>query len=346
MTDTALELVKTDLPEPVLRRNINEAQWRTLCNNLYPGADPHSVLMVVDYCAARKLDPLKKPCHIVPMNVKNAKTGEWGWRDVVMPGIYEYRTTAHRTGKYLGHSEPMYGPETTILGVTAPAWCAMTFFRWNSDLGVKAEFPVKVIFQEVLGTTKDRKSGELKVNDRWSKAPIQMLTKCTEAAGLREAFPEEFGGEQTAEEMDGQRAFVDVEAVPSVRPAQRVSQQTQPTDPAPPATTPDPSQAVSTTHQPTSPQPDASAASVKTGESPAPAPASPKVGSIVKLTDRGGGIWTVALSTKFQAATKDPQIVRALQSIQAKNGRLELGTRPASDPTKLDVITEVLPIEG
>jgi hypothetical protein len=32
---------------------------------------------------------------------------------------------------------------------------------------------------------------------------IQMLTKCTEAAGLREAFPDEFGGEATADELEG-----------------------------------------------------------------------------------------------------------------------------------------------
>jgi hypothetical protein len=34
-----------------------------------------------------------------------------------------------------------------------------------------------------------------------------MLTKCAEAAGLREAFPDEVGGIATEEEMDGQRAI-------------------------------------------------------------------------------------------------------------------------------------------
>jgi len=213
---TALETV---LPEPVLRRGITEPQWRTLANNLFPGADPKSVLMVWDYCIARKLDPMKKPCHIVPMEVKDAKTGNYGWRDVVMPGIYEHRTTATRTGQYLGHSPVEYGPIAECMGVGAPEWCAMTMYRWNADAKMRAEFPVRVLFREAVAVTKDRKTGEWKANSRWSKAPVQMLTKCAEAAGLREAFPDEIGGEQTAEEMDGQRAIDAVVTVVPDKPA-------------------------------------------------------------------------------------------------------------------------------
>ena len=195
---------KQTLPEQVQKRGISEAQWKTLCNNLYPGANPNSVLMVIDYCAARKLDPLKKPCHIVPMEVtvKTSQGDRKEWRDVVMPGIYEYRTTAQRTGFYLGHSEPTYGETVKQNGVEAPEWCAMTFYRWNATAQQKVEFPVRVFFREVVAT----KSGG-QANARWSKAPVQMLTKCTEAAGLREAFPDEFGGEPTFEEMDGQRTI-------------------------------------------------------------------------------------------------------------------------------------------
>lgn len=183
----------------VARRGISDAQWRTLCNNLFPGAHPNSVLMVWDYCTARKLDPLKKPCHIVPMRVKNALTGTYETRDVVMPGIYEYRTTAQRTGQYLGHSKPDYGPVVDYKGLPVPEWCAITAFRWNAEAKQSVPFPVQVFFREVVAEKDGRP------NDRWSKAPIQMLTKCTEAAALREAFPDELGGEATAEEMDGQR---------------------------------------------------------------------------------------------------------------------------------------------
>lgn len=192
------------LPEPVARRGLDEAQWRTLKNSLFPGAKSDSILMVVDYCKARKLDPLKKPCHIVPMRVKDAQTGEYGWRDVVMPGIYEYRTTAQRTGDYLGHAKPEYGDFADRFGVRAPEWCDFMVYRWNNKAQQRIEFTVRVYFAEVVAL----KDGH--ANDRWNKAPVQMLTKCAEAAALREAFPDEFGGEMTAEEMDG-RSVLDAE---------------------------------------------------------------------------------------------------------------------------------------
>lgn len=191
------------LPAPVARRGITEPQWRTLANNLYPGAASESVLMVWDYCVARGLDPLKKPCHIVPMMVKDAKTGDYNWRDVVMPGIYEYRTTAHRTGLYMGHSKPVYGPMIEYLGVKAPEWCELIVYKWNAAAGQRGEYPVEILFSEIAATKKNKQTKELELNDRWTKAPRQMLTKCAEAAALREAFPDELGGTHTVEEMEG-----------------------------------------------------------------------------------------------------------------------------------------------
>lgn len=210
--NAAVEVV--NLPAPVARRGITEAQWRTLMNNLYPGAAPESVVMVWDYCAARKLDPLKKPCHIVPMQVKDAKTGDYNWRDVVMPGIYEYRTTATRTGLYMGHSKPEYGPEIEHLGTKVPEWCAMTIYRWSKEAGQRTEYPVQVFFRECAGTRRDKQQGgKLVLNQRWATAPIQMMTKVCEAAGLREAFPDELGGEATFEEMEGR--IIEHEAQPA-----------------------------------------------------------------------------------------------------------------------------------
>jgi len=183
------------VPQGVSERGIDSAQWNTLCNSLFPGAKHDSILMVVDYCKARKLDPLKKPCHIVPIRCK--VNGNYEWRDVVMAGIYEYRTTAQRTGDYLGHSKPEYGETIQHAGVSAPEWCEITVYRWNERAGMKVEFPARVYFREACAL----KDG--KANDRWGKAPIQMITKCAEAAALREAFPDELGGTTTDDEMIG-----------------------------------------------------------------------------------------------------------------------------------------------
>ena len=197
-------VVKSDepqLPAPVARRGISEAQWRTL-DQLFPGARGESKLLVWDYCIARQLDPMKKPCHIVPMRVKQGD--DYIWRDVVMPGIYEYRTTAARTGQYLGHSIPQYGELVEIFGRMVPVSCSITVYRWNDKAQQRAEYPVTLWFEECCATKKDRDNGGVCLNERWTKAPRQMMTKCTEAAALREAFPDELGGTHTADEMEGQ----------------------------------------------------------------------------------------------------------------------------------------------
>jgi phage recombination protein Bet len=196
------------LPEPVRRRGIDEPTWRSLCNSIFPGALPESIIMAVDYCRARNLDVLKKPCHIVGMLVTERKKREHDgqvvvdekkvWRDVILPGIYEYRITARRTGEYLGHTEPEFGPAIDFAGLEVPAWCAMTFYRWSEKIRDKVPYPVKVLFNEVVATKQDGTP-----NAKWARSPLQMLTKCTEAAGLREAFPDELGGEPTSEEMEG-----------------------------------------------------------------------------------------------------------------------------------------------
>jgi phage recombination protein Bet len=182
------------LPPSVVARGLDVAQWNTLCNSLFPGAKPDSVLLAVDYCKARNLDVMKKPCHIVPIQVKQGN--DYVTRDVVMPGIYELRTTAMRTQEYLGHSPIEYGEIIEYKGLQVPEWASMVVFRWNDRAGRPIEFPIRVLFSEVVNTNRDGKPTQ-----RWLKAPVQMMDKCLEAAGLRKAFPDEVGGQQIDDEM-------------------------------------------------------------------------------------------------------------------------------------------------
>jgi phage recombination protein Bet len=191
-------LPTTILAAELQSRGVTPAQWSTLTNSLYAGARPESVLLVLDYCRARKLDPLKKPCHIVPMSVAVPGTDRREWRDVILPGIYEYRTTAQRTGQYHGQSAPVFGPTITYKGVQAPEWCSLSVYRWHEASGQRIEFPATVRFCEAVGLDKNGN-----VNSRWTKAPFQMVAKCAEAAALRMGFSDELGGEPTMEEVEG-----------------------------------------------------------------------------------------------------------------------------------------------
>lgn len=182
--------IKTALTE----RNIDVAVWSTLQNSVFPGAKDESILLAIDYCKARKMDILKKPCHIVPMYVKDAQTGNSNWRDVIMPSIYEQRITAFRTGQMAGQDEPVFGEIINHKGVNAPEWCKVTVYRLIN--GVRCAFSHTEYFAESCTTTKDGS-----INSMWTKRPRGQLAKCAEAGALRKAFPDELGGVITADEV-------------------------------------------------------------------------------------------------------------------------------------------------
>lgn len=170
--------------------------WSALQSSIFPGAKPASIKLAYDYCAARKLDIMKKPVHIVPMYIEDKKTGQKGMRDVVMPGIYELRITAVRTGQFAGEDPPIFGDNIDYNGVTAPEFCTVTVYRILH--GEKCGFSHTEYFAEACSTKKDGKP-----NAMWSKRPRGQLSKCAEAGALRKAFPDEFGGIMTADEVQG-----------------------------------------------------------------------------------------------------------------------------------------------
>ena len=189
------------MARPLALANITESQAiEVLGNSLYPGAKPESVAMVLSYCRANGYDPMKKPVHIVPMSVKVGANYEW--RDVIMPGIAQYRIDASRTGDYAGKTEPEFGPDVTqTLGgkqVTYPQWCRVTVFRIVA--GAKCAFTAKEYWLENYATAKKDTDAP---NTMWAKRSYGQLAKCAEAQALRMAFPEQTGGTNTSDEMEG-----------------------------------------------------------------------------------------------------------------------------------------------
>lgn len=190
-----------------------------LKTSLYPGAADESIKLVIGYCKAAGLDPMQKPVHIVPMDVKNAE-GKSVKRDVIMPGIGLYRIQAARTNLYAGVTEPEFGPVKSISVkrkqwnnahkddktftmvddgdvVEFPEWCMVTVKRLVGNVVV--DFTAKEFWLENYAPlSKDTTAP----NSMWKRRPYAQIAKCAEAQALRKAFPE-LGAAPTADEMEG-----------------------------------------------------------------------------------------------------------------------------------------------
>ena len=198
--------MSTELTVPTAagQRGIEPHQWNALRNAVFPGASDDMILLAVDYCKARNLDPLKKPVHIVPVWDNDKRR----YVETVWEGINNLRVTASRTGEYAGMTDPEYGPEDDK---GRPAWCKVFVYRVVK--GEQRSYPGRAYWRESVAT---KKGGE--PNAMWSRRPYSMLLKCAEADALRRAFPEECGATPTAEEMDGQ-THIGPERAKDVTPA-------------------------------------------------------------------------------------------------------------------------------
>lgn len=208
------------------RFGIDASGWKALVEAVYPLAkSPDSVAMALSYCKARKLDPFKKPVHIVPMWDSKKKA----YVETIWPGISEVRTTAFRTGQYAGCDEAEFGPTLTrsftgkvkrgegweeqTVEVEFPEWCRMTVHRVLGERVCKFVGP-KVKWIESYATIGNTDLP----NDMWQSRPEGQIEKCAEAAALRKAFPEELGNQLTAEEMEGRRVEGDLGHAETVSP--------------------------------------------------------------------------------------------------------------------------------
>lgn len=206
MSATPVATRKESASVPALLMDQSELM-AVLQSSVYPGAKPESIKLVINQCRVSGKDPLKKPYHIVPMQVSTGRKDDNGWdikewRDVVMPGINDYRTDAARTGQHAGTSDPEFGPDVTEkLGdvtITYPQWCRIVVRRQLAN-GQVVEFAAREFWKENYAT-KNNKTPE--PNAMWKKRPYAQLAKCAEAQALRKGFPE-VGALPTADEMEG-----------------------------------------------------------------------------------------------------------------------------------------------
>jgi phage recombination protein Bet len=212
-TNQLTTAVASRLPMPA-NVVISPQQWRVLTDAIFPNAKtPEAVMMALDYCRVRNLDPFKRPVHIVSMYSTASKR----YIETVWPGINELQVTAARSGAWAGMDEPAWGPnrEYELSGgggedengqtiapktvkLTVPESCTVTVYR---NVGGRREaFAEPVYWLEAYARISQK--SELP-NSMWLKRPRGQLHKCAKAASLRAAFPEDLGSEYAAEEMEG-----------------------------------------------------------------------------------------------------------------------------------------------
>ncbi len=197
------------------RFGIDRASWRALVEAVFPTARTvEGVLLALSYCKARRLDPMKRPVHVVSVWQKGESGSGGKYVDTVWPGIGELRTTAMRTGQFAGCDACEFGPDRTEtfrgvrgsadrateaeITVTFPESAQVTVWRLVAGQRVPVRGP-RVYWIETYAT-----QGRTQLpNDMWTRRPRGQLEKCAEAAALRRAFPEEIGNDITDDEAPG-----------------------------------------------------------------------------------------------------------------------------------------------
>lgn len=190
-----------DLVASLEERNETRERFRVLRNVIWPGAKSNRmVLMAMDYCKARGLDPMKRVVHIVSYWSKD----EQRHIENLWPGIAELRTTAMRTQAYAGRDDIIFGPDLEkMVGntkITFPEWAQCVVYRYVQ--GHRHTFVGDRVYW--LEAYASKSKYDATPNDMWTRRPRGQLCKVAEANALRIAFPEEAGADYTAEEMEGQ----------------------------------------------------------------------------------------------------------------------------------------------
>lgn len=207
------------------RLDIDQAMWRVLVEAVFPAAKTvEGVLLAVMYCRKNGYDVMRRMVHVVPIYDKEKRRYVEG----VWPGIALLRATAHRSNEYAGCDETVFGDwtEKTFKGevgregqksikevtVRFPVWAQITVYRWSRGKRVAYPGP-KTFWLETYGSI-----GASNIpNDMWVKRSAGQLEKCSEAAALRKAFPEELGSEPSAEEIRGGDLTGDIPPRPTLQ---------------------------------------------------------------------------------------------------------------------------------
>jgi phage recombination protein Bet len=170
-----------------------EDQTALIKETFCKGLESDEISLFLAVCKRSGLDPFIKQIYAVKR--KDWKLG----KDVmtVQTSIDGLRLIADRTGRYApGEKEPKY--EYDAQGRLKTATC---YVKKQTKDGTWHEIGVPVFYNEFVQTFRDKNSGELRPTNFWLNMGHNQLLKCSEAQGLRKAFPQELSQIYIHDEM-------------------------------------------------------------------------------------------------------------------------------------------------
>lgn len=181
----------------------NDSTQQLMRQQFCDGANDQEFDYFLRVCQRQKLDPFKGEIHYVPRNVKDRQTDQWVTKWTIQVGIAGQRSIASRTGEYMGGPPPLFydGERWTEVWLdrhSAPIACKVGVMR----RGFSEPCYAVCHWDEMVQTDRNGNATPM-----WRDKGLTMLAKCTEAAALRRAFPDELSGM-----YDPAEKFVDVEA--------------------------------------------------------------------------------------------------------------------------------------
>jgi phage recombination protein Bet len=165
--------------------------------------NPDEFNQFIHICKTVRLDPLRRQIYAFVFG-KNADR-----RMTVVTSIGGYRAIAERTGNYRpGKTETVLGDTVDAmanpLGVSHAVATVYKYVHgdWHgvTETAYWSEFaPLKEIWED------DKPTGRFRLDpkkDNWRRMPRVMIEKCAEAKALRRAWPDDFDGLFSEDEMD------------------------------------------------------------------------------------------------------------------------------------------------
>lgn len=172
------------LSQQLAKMGIEPIVFRSL-QDLHPGATSQSLMMILRYCQATKLDPMRAPVVILPIDGKQTP----------VLSINGLRAHAVRTGCYAGSRVEFADTVEKIDSLSLPTWCRYVVGRTLPD-GSRADFEGQVWAREVVGRNRDGKITKI-----WQQRSMHMLQIAAERLALRRAFPESVPAQDVVREQ-------------------------------------------------------------------------------------------------------------------------------------------------